>query len=66
MNAQQTRQIIARLRFDAAQCMRSTDAEVRDRGVRYLSMVQKLKVQMLASGENVTVTSREGRIYRAR
>jgi len=63
MTNSQIRQTIVRLRRDAATCLGSTDVETRSRGRDFLGMVEALKVQLLARGERVTVTSREGRTY---
>lgn len=52
------------LRRDAATCLASKDSEVRSQAAGYLRMVEVLKVQLLASGENVTVVSKEGSLWK--
>lgn len=51
---------VEELRKAAAVCLASKDVSVRDRAAGYLRMVEVTKVQMLARGADVTVTSREG------
>jgi hypothetical protein len=51
---------IAELRLSAATCLASKDYDVRERAAGYLKMVEVTKVQLLARGEDVVVTSRTG------
>lgn len=51
---------VEELRKAAATCLASKDFEVRSRAAGYLKMVEVTKVQLLARGEKVVVTSREG------
>lgn len=51
---------IEALRAEAAVCLASKDLTVRARATGFLKMAEVLKVQMLARGEEVVVTSREG------
>ena len=58
------RNTIEALRRDAATCLASKDFEVRSRAAGYLRMVEVLKVQLLSKGEDVTVVSKEGSLWR--
>lgn len=51
---------IEELRTSVATCLLSADPATRQRGSDFLRMIEVLKVQMLAKGASVTVTSREG------
>ena len=62
-NSKMIRSQIAELRLSAARCLASRDMEVRARASGYLRMVEVMKVQLLAAGENVTVVSREGTVW---
>lgn len=56
----QDRVTIESMRRSAAECLASSDAEVRARAEGFLRMVQVLLVKMLSRGEDVQVTSQEG------
>lgn len=59
-SAQQTRRNIEYLRHAAANALANHEVLEAE---RYLRMVQVLMVQLLARGENVTVTSSTGEVY---